>query len=155
MQSVSGPTQERGHTLDLVLSHRLSVFNLEIWASFSNHTPVLFEVALSCNTVEPCTPARRCHILNPSTAAHFNQSIVTDSDASIVLSYCHKPQIIFTTNSVLHAPQTFWTEALLLSVENFWNFFTGLLPLRLQSYLLHMTPQSLSHALVFLTCSSL
>ncbi len=51
VQSVSGPTQERGHTLVLVLSYGLSVFNLEICdAAFSDHMPVLFEVALACNT---------------------------------------------------------------------------------------------------------
>lgn len=42
-QSVRGPTQERGHTLDLVLSYGLSIFNLEICdAVFSDHMPVLF-----------------------------------------------------------------------------------------------------------------
>ena len=30
VQSVSGPTQERGHTLDLVLSYGLPVLHLEI-----------------------------------------------------------------------------------------------------------------------------
>ncbi len=54
VQSVSGPTQERGHTLDLVLSFGLPVFNLEVCdAAFSDHMPVLFEVALACNTVKP------------------------------------------------------------------------------------------------------
>jgi len=53
VQSVSGPTQQRGQTLDLILSHGLFVFNLEMCnAVFSDHMPVLFEVALDCNTVK-------------------------------------------------------------------------------------------------------
>ena len=43
VMSVSGPTQEQGHTLDLVLSYGLPVFNLETCdAVFSDHMPVLF-----------------------------------------------------------------------------------------------------------------
>ncbi len=74
VQSVSGPTQERGHTLVLVLSYGLPVFNLEICvAAFSDHMPVLFEVALACNTtVKSAAAARRCRIINPSTAAQFS-----------------------------------------------------------------------------------
>lgn len=34
VQSVTGPTHERGHTLDLVLSYGLPVFNLEICDAF-------------------------------------------------------------------------------------------------------------------------
>ena len=41
VQSASGLTQEHGHTLDLVLSYGLPVFNLEICdAVFSDHTPL-------------------------------------------------------------------------------------------------------------------
>ncbi len=73
VQSVVGRTQERGHTLDLVLSFGLPVFNLEVCdAAFSDHMPVLFEVALACNTVKPRAAARRCRIINPSTAAQFS-----------------------------------------------------------------------------------
>jgi len=53
VQSVSGPTQERGHTLELVLSYGLPVLNLEICdAFFSDHMPVLFDVTLACETVK-------------------------------------------------------------------------------------------------------
>uniref|UniRef100_A0A8P4K1H9 Reverse transcriptase domain-containing protein n=1 Tax=Dicentrarchus labrax TaxID=13489 RepID=A0A8P4K1H9_DICLA len=73
VQSVSGPTQEHGHTLDLVLSYGLPVFNLEICdAVFSDHMPVLFEAALACHTVKPRAAARCCRIINPSTAVQFS-----------------------------------------------------------------------------------
>lgn len=73
VQSVSGPTQERGSTLDPVLSFGLPVFNLEVCeAAFSDHMPVLFEVALACNTVKSCAAAQHCRTLNPSTAVQFS-----------------------------------------------------------------------------------
>ncbi len=92
VQSVSGPTQERGHTLDLVLSFGLPVRNLEICdAVFSDHMPVLFDIALACNTVETRAAIRPCRIINPSTAVKFTsvfsqncaipQSICNDSEA--------------------------------------------------------------------------
>lgn len=41
VQSALGPIHERGHTLHLVLSCGLPVFNLEVWeAFFSDHMPV-------------------------------------------------------------------------------------------------------------------
>uniref|UniRef100_A0A3B4X257 Reverse transcriptase domain-containing protein n=1 Tax=Seriola lalandi dorsalis TaxID=1841481 RepID=A0A3B4X257_SERLL len=82
VQSVCGPTKEHGHTLDLVLSYGLPVFNLEICdALFSEHMPVLFDVVVAGNTVKPrAAAARCCRVINPSTAgqfsAVFNQSCV-------------------------------------------------------------------------------
>lgn len=65
-------TQERGHTLDIVLSYCLPVLNIEIWdAVFSDRTPVVFHVALACKAVKSGAAARRCRIINPSTAAQF------------------------------------------------------------------------------------
>lgn len=41
-QSVTGPTHEKGHTLDLVLSHGLTVSVIDICAmSISDHSPIL------------------------------------------------------------------------------------------------------------------
>lgn len=73
VQSVSGATHERGHTLDIVLSYGLPIHNLEICdAVFSDHMPVLFEIMLAGNTAKPCAIARRCRIINPSTAVQFS-----------------------------------------------------------------------------------
>ena len=72
VQCVSGPTHEHGHTLDLVLSHGLSVFNLKICENvISDHMPVVFEVAFSCTAVKSCAPAQRRRTFNPSTAGQF------------------------------------------------------------------------------------
>lgn len=61
IQSVNGPTQERGHTLDLVLSSGLSVLNLEVGdAVFSDHMPVLFDF------VPLCQPAKNALLFGAS-----------------------------------------------------------------------------------------
>lgn len=72
IQSVFAPTQERGHTLDLVLSYALPVLNLKLCDPvFSDHMPVLFDIALPCNTVQACAPAQHFRVFNSSTAAQF------------------------------------------------------------------------------------
>ncbi len=73
VQWVSGPTHEHGHTLDVVYSQGLSVFNLEICDNVvSDHMPVLFDVGFSCAAVKSCAPARHCRIFNPFTAGQFS-----------------------------------------------------------------------------------
>ncbi len=63
-----GSTDEHGHTLDLVLSCGLPVSNLDISeVSFSDHMPVLFYISIPCYS-KPSIPARRCRILNSSSA---------------------------------------------------------------------------------------
>uniref|UniRef100_A0A8C6M722 Reverse transcriptase domain-containing protein n=1 Tax=Nothobranchius furzeri TaxID=105023 RepID=A0A8C6M722_NOTFU len=73
VQCVAGPTHERGHTLDLVLSHGFPSFNIEICdAVFSDHSPVLFEVPLVCASVKPRAVAQCRRVFNSSTAEHFS-----------------------------------------------------------------------------------
>lgn len=72
---LSGPTQENGHTLDLVLSYGLPIFNLEVCATlFSDHMPVLVDVSLPCHIDEQRAPARQCCMLKPSTANRFSSA---------------------------------------------------------------------------------
>ena len=79
VQWVSGPTHEHGHTLDLVLSHGLSVFNLVICDNVvSDHMPVLFDAGFSCATVKSHAPSWRCRI-----SAAFDQLCVP-SDSNII-----------------------------------------------------------------------
>lgn len=60
IQYVSAPTQERGHTLDLVLSHALPIVNLKFCdAVFSDHMPLLFEIALPGNVVQTRSSSTR------------------------------------------------------------------------------------------------
>ncbi len=73
VQWVCGPTHEHEHTLDLVLSHGLSVSNVEICESvISDHMPVLVEVALSCADVKSGAPGQSRRIFNSFTASEFS-----------------------------------------------------------------------------------
>ncbi|KAL6455414.1 hypothetical protein MHYP_G00361580 [Metynnis hypsauchen] len=73
VQSVSAPTQEHGHTLDLVLTHGFTVSNLEVCdAAFSDHMPIVFDMPLFCHMVKSRTPTQRCRVFNSSTAAQFS-----------------------------------------------------------------------------------
>lgn len=49
VQFISGPTNKKGHTLDLVFSFAFSVIKFEICdAAISDHCPVVFDFVLSC-----------------------------------------------------------------------------------------------------------
>lgn len=72
IQSVNGPTQKCGHTLDLVLTYGLSVLNLEISnAVFLDHMPILFYLAPPGQSAKRCVPVRRSCSFKPSTAVRF------------------------------------------------------------------------------------
>ena len=71
-QSVNAPTHEHGHTLDLVISHWLSVSLREIVVTaISDHLPVVFNFAAPPPANKPSSPARRRRIFTPSTAGEF------------------------------------------------------------------------------------
>lgn len=73
VRCVSVPTQQCGHTLDLVLAHSLPVFNLKVSDPvFSDHMPVLFDISLSRNEFRGHVPAKTSGLLNSSTAAQFS-----------------------------------------------------------------------------------
>ena len=95
VQHVSGPTQEHGHTLELVLLYGLPVLNLDICDTvISDHMPVLFEVALACNrpTVKAAAAARSCRVINLSTAARISAA------------FNHKSFPIYHLNVIDHVP---------------------------------------------------
>lgn len=58
MQSVTGPTNEHGHTPDLVLAYGSPVFNLV--TRFFDHMPLLFDylMNLPCNKTKPSFSAQ-------------------------------------------------------------------------------------------------
>ena len=74
IQSVTGPTHEKGHTLDLVLSCGLSLCVDEICdtACISDHMPVIFTTTIPCATAKTCVATRRLRTLNPQTASKFS-----------------------------------------------------------------------------------
>uniref|UniRef100_A0A3B3HMF5 Reverse transcriptase domain-containing protein n=1 Tax=Oryzias latipes TaxID=8090 RepID=A0A3B3HMF5_ORYLA len=89
VQWVSGTTHEQGHVLDLVLSHGLPVFNIEICdLAVLDHMPVVFEAGLSRTAVKSTAPPQRRRIFNSSTAGRFssafNQLVVPPSAADVL-----------------------------------------------------------------------
>jgi len=72
-QSVSGPTPEKGHTLDLVLSYGSRVCITESSDTpLSDHLPVLFTVSVPCSMIKKCAPGWRLSHINPLTATQFS-----------------------------------------------------------------------------------
>ena len=90
-QSVSGPTHEKWHTLDLVLSYGLHVHVKEICDTcISDHLPVLFTISVPGSIAKPATPACCRRIINSQTplrfSAIFKDSVLYNLDCSDVLS---------------------------------------------------------------------
>ena len=72
-QSVSVPTHEKGHTLDLVLSYGLNVQITEVChIPLSDHFPVLFSFSLLAPPAVDSAPVRRLRAFNSSTPLQFS-----------------------------------------------------------------------------------
>lgn len=73
-QWVSGLPHDKGHTLDLVLSHGLSICVSEICnsACISAHFPVIFSATVPCSVVAARPPARCFRATNSSTTLQFS-----------------------------------------------------------------------------------
>ncbi|KAI2646105.1 RNA-directed DNA polymerase from mobile element jockey [Labeo rohita] len=75
MQSVTGPTHEKGHTLDLVLSYGLCITVSEICDTcISDHLPVLFTAVVPNSGISTCDSARSVRAINPLTASQFSSA---------------------------------------------------------------------------------
>ena len=76
IQWVSGPTHEKGHSLDLILSYGLSVSISEICATtcISDHLPVLFTLTLPCPVDKPSAPLCLRRAISPLTASQFRST---------------------------------------------------------------------------------
>lgn len=73
VQSVRGPTEERGHTLDLVLSCGLQLYDIQIcMLNFSDHMLVIIQISVPCPPVKNLLPVHEFHIITPPTAGHFS-----------------------------------------------------------------------------------
>lgn len=71
-QCVEGPTHQLGHTLDLIISHGLSVSLEEITESgISDHFPIRFEISIPPPTSKPVSSASRRRCITPSVGVEF------------------------------------------------------------------------------------
>ena len=122
-QTVFGPTHEKGHTLDLVLSYGVSVSVNEICAmSFSDHSPILFSVSVPCSSSTPSVSKRVSRLINPSTAGQFSAAF-NDSPLcrpSLGLSSDFTADQLLQYLCSLQPALEFWTP-LLLSSPNVLN----------------------------------
>ena len=73
-QSVSNPTHEKGHILDLILTKGLSVTIDDICTPPcpSDHFPILFNSLIPCSIPKPIDHAHLTRAINPLTAPQFS-----------------------------------------------------------------------------------
>ncbi len=85
VQHVQGPTHEKGHTLDLILSLGLSVGDIEIQNSvFSDHIFILIRIFTSCVTQIICPPAHQVRYVTTAAIKRF-KTLFFESDIFGVL----------------------------------------------------------------------
>ena len=81
---MSGPTHDKGHTLDLVLSSGLNILNTETFMiGVSDHRMIVFEALLP---PPPPTPSPSHHLtrsINPMTATHFSDTLMRSYSSTI------------------------------------------------------------------------
>lgn len=69
---MTGSTHKHGHTLDLVLSHGLTICDIKLSDTcFSDHKSVVFEISQPCSVVKPCVAARCLRTVNSETITDF------------------------------------------------------------------------------------
>jgi len=77
----------------------LPILNIEIQKPvFSDHSPILFDVFLSNNTVKFCAPPRIRRMIKPATAAQFSEAFTnvietTEPSASLSLFHAFHPPV--------------------------------------------------------------
>ena len=77
MQSVTAPTHQKGHTLDLVLSSGCTVSNIEIRdVGVSDHFMILFDSMICCSPVSPPKPYSSARAINSTTATTFSNTFM-------------------------------------------------------------------------------
>ncbi len=104
MQSVRGPTHEKGHTLDLFFSHGISMCYVDICdATFSDHKPVIFRASFPCQITKSRSNARLCRIINSSVINNFSVAFVNNRNVSAfenLSSYLDPESLFCSFNSV-------------------------------------------------------
>lgn len=69
---MNGPTHIQGHTLDLVLTHGLSAYDQELNDHvISDHKPVLFNIPVSCCSVNPVKSLQCFRSFSSTTSTEF------------------------------------------------------------------------------------
>lgn len=70
---MNASTHIHGHTLDLVLSHGLTICDLAIDDhAISDHKPIIFRVPTSFNIIKSSKVVRWCRTITPTTCTEFS-----------------------------------------------------------------------------------
>lgn len=103
IQSLTGPTHQKGHTLDLVFSHGFPVSNIELCdAVISHHCPVIFDSVLSCTLPKSYHSPLYFRCSNSSTAKSFNDvylSTQIPTAVNVLSSSVHPDELVEIFNS--------------------------------------------------------
>ena len=76
VQSITGATHSRGHTLDLVLSTGICINNIELYEfAASDHKAVLFQTSLPLPAPKPRSSSRS-RVFNSNSSLHFSQAFL-------------------------------------------------------------------------------
>ena len=96
-RATTGPTHNKGHTLDLVLSFGLSTSICDVFPTplISDHFPIIFTTSIPCSVLNAGPPARLTRSINPSTAPHFSR-IFTQSPLNTL-----DPPCVLTSEALL------------------------------------------------------
>ncbi|KAJ0033693.1 hypothetical protein NQD34_000800 [Periophthalmus magnuspinnatus] len=90
IQSVDGPTHNAGHTLDLILSHGLSVSLVEISETvLSDHLPIIFNFLAPPPLSKPPVPASCRRIITSFTVEEFTAAFI---DSQFFTQECAVPE---------------------------------------------------------------
>ncbi len=85
-QLVNFPTHTHGHTLDLVLSHGLSVRDFAIDDhAISDHKPITFRVPININITRPTKAVRWSRTITPTTCIEFSAVFKEVSQSSALV----------------------------------------------------------------------
>lgn len=85
IQLVNVPTHVHGHTLDLVLSHGLSVCDVAIDDHIISDHKITFRVPISFSITRPTKAVRWSHMITPTTCSEFLAAFKEVSQSSDLL----------------------------------------------------------------------
>ena len=92
MQHINQSTHVLGHTLDLILSHGLSIDNVNVEDAYlSDHKPIVFNVNISDPQCTAKSPDRYARYIGPLTAEQFADSFLASDVATSILTTTDPP----------------------------------------------------------------
>ena len=108
LQHINQSTHVLVHTLDLILSHGLSIDNVNVEDAYlSDHKPIVFNVNISDPQCKAKSPGRYSLYIDPFTAEQYADSFLASDIATFILTASYPPlvQMNYWVFSTPHAQQ--------------------------------------------------